>query len=535
MRHSSCISRGSLRSAFMVSVPLFLVLFCAGEAVSESEQVIHPVVTLVNEQSGGGSLLYGTDIFVGNLDAEEYTCDMASSSGGEYFLVVDYLPPATGIDVYRSTDSGNNWWHYASFSGGDYDIATPAITIPEFDKDYLYVIYAYANQIQIVRFDLETSSYDFYNVEANANGVYNPRICTDNINYPGNYWLYVAYISVSPSTTFDVKVARSEDNAENWESYNTLEVQGAFIPAPDITFGNYNLYAVYDSLPTSGEWEVRLNRSTDLGGSWDSPENLTSVTSYSCVHPRVGAINGSDEVLVAYSKRYDPADWDVWYGFSTDAGGSWTKDHCLACTYEDDESWPDIAVNPELGDFHVTFRRATDDVVITTEYSSAPYNNPDLWSTIEVVDDLGFCLGDYPRPVAVNWLSGGAGVAWVDWRAYTNGIFFDRTDREPSYPLEIDIFPNNGQSFSPGENIFWGVFLRNHSPNPIHVTASVYASNNSNWRYSLFGPLNFTIPGNTMLGPVFQNAQVPWGAPPMNAFICAEANDVQDSYPVTIE
>jgi hypothetical protein len=67
------------------------------------------------------------------------------------------------------------------------------------------------------------------------------------------------------------------------------------------------------------------------------------------------------------------------------------------------------------------------------------------------------------------------------------------------------------------------------------VTASVYASNYSNWRYSLFGPLNFTIPGNTMLGPVFQNAQVPWGAPPMNAFICAEANDVQDFYPVTIE
>jgi hypothetical protein len=79
------------------------------------------------------------------------------------------------------------------------------------------------------------------------------------------------------------------------------------------------------------------------------------------------------------------------------------------------------------------------------------------------------------------------------------------------------------------------VTLTNNSSSPIQVTASAYASNVSSWQYDLFGPLTFTLQGQSTIGPVTLQNRIPMGAPPMTAYICAEANDVHDCYQVTIQ
>ncbi|MFQ6104446.1 MAG: hypothetical protein ACE5OP_09170, partial [Candidatus Glassbacteria bacterium] len=98
-----------------------------------------------------------------------------------------------------------------------------------------------------------------------------------------------------------------------------------------------------------------------------------------------------------------------------------------------------------------------------------------------------------------------------------------------------DIEPVNGTVFHPGDWIIYAVTLTNNSPSPIQVTAGTYASNVADWRFNLFGPITFTIQGQTTIGPVNLQNQVPWVAPPMTAYICAEANDVHDCYQVTIQ
>lgn len=518
------------RKCFFV---LVMIGLSAGVVMSSEQQIIHPEARIVNEQSGVGSLLSGNDILVSDMEEYEFYSDMVSSAT-EYFLVVEYYSPSTTINVFRSSDGGNSWWHYAGFTGGDYKIMTPALAVPEVDEDYLYIIYEYANQIQVARIDLGTGAIDYYNVEANSNGVHHPRITTDNICYPGNPWLYVTYSSYDGST-FNVKAARSVDDAETWVLYHILQRDGAYIQYPDISFGNYNLYLVSDSLHYTGELEVRVRRSTDLGFSWEPYQNLTTVSTNACIYPRVAASQSTGTVVVAYEDYEIGVNEDVYYAYSTDGGVNWNGNNCLACTSENNEGWPDITIDPSYGDFHATYRFNDWVDTFNSMYSHAAQSTPWSWSAPEAVNDVPYAYNDYQRPVAVDWASGGAGIAWIDTRTETQAVFFDRVDFVTPYPLQIGIYPYNGTVFHPGDYIYYGVYLINHSPYPVQTSAAVYASNNALWRLNLFGPFNFNMPADTMYGPLIRYAQVPWGVPPMTAYICAEANEVHDCYQVTIE
>jgi hypothetical protein len=101
--------------------------------------------------------------------------------------------------------------------------------------------------------------------------------------------------------------------------------------------------------------------------------------------------------------------------------------------------------------------------------------------------------------------------------------------------LVIDIEPVNGQIFNPGDLVRYSVTLTNNTAGPIDVVGATYASNVALWELPLWGPLSFTIQGETTIGPITLQNRVPMGAPPLSAFICAEANDVHDCYQVTVE
>jgi len=292
---------------------------------------------------------------------------------------------------------------------------------------------------------------------------------------------------------------------------------------------------VSDSLHFTGEWEVRVRRSTDLGASWEPYQNLTTVSTNACIYPRIAASQSTGTVVVVYEDYEIGVNEDVYYSYSTDFGVNWNGNNCLACTSDNNEGWPDITADPSYGDFHATYRLNDGVNIFNSMYSRAAQSTPWSWSTPEVVNDVPYAYNDWPRPVAVDWASGGAGVAWLDWRTATQAVFFDRVDFEAPYPLQIGIYPSSGVVFQPGDYIFYGVYLINHAPYPVQTFAAVYASNNAKWNLNLFGPFNFTIPANTTMGPIVRYDQVPWGAPSMTAFICAEANEAHDCFQVWIE
>jgi hypothetical protein len=101
--------------------------------------------------------------------------------------------------------------------------------------------------------------------------------------------------------------------------------------------------------------------------------------------------------------------------------------------------------------------------------------------------------------------------------------------------LHIDIRPTNCTVHSPGDIVDYAVTLTNSSDAPIPVNASIYASNSQDWRITLWGPFNFNLAAGTTIGPVNLSSRIPNQAPPISVYICAEANDVNDCYLVTIE
>jgi len=110
---------------------------------------------------------------------------------------------------------------------------------------------------------------------------------------------------------------------------------------------------------------------------------------------------------------------------STDHGVNWNGNNCLACSSENNEGWPDITVDPSYGDFHATYRFIDGVDIFNSMYSHAAQNTPWSWSEPQVVNDVPYAYNDWPRPVSGDWASGGAGVAWLDWRTATQAVFFD--------------------------------------------------------------------------------------------------------------
>ncbi|MFQ6103047.1 MAG: hypothetical protein ACE5OP_02010 [Candidatus Glassbacteria bacterium] len=237
---------------------------------------------------------------------------------------------------------------------------------------------------------------------------------------------------------------------------------------------------------------------------------------YNVGHPTIGFGETDDIVFVVYEgfvdEDQDPTNGiyfgDIYVSMSTDGGATWEDRVNITDSPGSDDLYPAIArKNPqgvvqELDGFSVGDPDGVNDFVIM-------YQNDDVAGT--------FLRGE--EPVA-NWDM--VLVAPVDLAAL-------------GPELEIDIEPVNGQVFDPGDWIIYAVTLTNNSTSAIEVTAAAYASNVADWRLNLFGPITFTIPGESTIGPVNLQNQVPWGAPPMTAYICAEANEVHDCYQVTIQ
>jgi hypothetical protein len=99
---------------------------------------------------------------------------------------------------------------------------------------------------------------------------------------------------------------------------------------------------------------VYYTRSTDGGGTFETPQQISGSTGYHAAWPRL-SLTGTDGDLLAFAWRYNSndSDWDIYAGVSTDGGASFEE--CLVSAETSNREWdPEAAVDP-YGIIHVTY------------------------------------------------------------------------------------------------------------------------------------------------------------------------------------
>ncbi len=400
---------------------------------------ILPVI--ITSKDEGPGLDFADDILVSDSEEKwEGHPDMVCTASGSFYLLTMDMDGDAGVDVWKSTDEGESWDYLRGISYPTLkDTLNPSIAVPEITEDFMYVAYSRDSYVILWKFNLAELTSEFHTIHTNVTfEPHNPRIVTDDIDYPGGYYLYVAYITetlMKGGDGSEVRVARSLNYGETWVDDFTLDITDftSFHPTPDIACGDDYVYVTWDmEVPPDDELDVYTCRSADYGYTWEVPVNITADVTYHCSGPRIEQIHNSGEVMVAYTKDY-VSDTDVWYGYSTDSGVTWDTNRCLACFADENEQDPDIAVGLDLGDFHAVYWNDYEII-----YTSAPYTNPLSWTgAVKANDTMDASRWFAPPAVAVHPVSGAAGVAWSDFRLPTYGLFFDRFDRS-SFLAELE-------------------------------------------------------------------------------------------------
>lgn len=381
------------------------------------------------------------DVLITDPAVTEVKPSIASAPNGDLFVVVDNEDVDARMDLYRSTDGGNNWSHLFWFASNPQS-RNPAITYAEDSAGERWLFVAY----EVVTSDIERRARMF-RIDPDNTGEFNfitikdaipwtvplyqlhPQIATDNIQFSITYYLYVTY-AIPTIDHSPVYYSRTTDRGLNWST--PVNVTGgsentSWQTRPEIAYGTAGLFIAFVKPGYNGNsWtnQIWAIRSTDYGGSWDTPQQLTD-SSTRRFHPAVAATNGGNEVVVAYSSDYT-TDTDAAYVASTDGGLTWTSSSVLPWTF-DNEGFVDLVVSRSSpGRFHAVYLHEND-----IWYAWASTSTPTAWSSTHTVNTGSNASGVdfYPRPtVTVNptmSLSQEAAISWSDWRGSTYDAYFN--------------------------------------------------------------------------------------------------------------
>lgn len=360
------------------------------------------------------------DILVCDNSFIDGHCDMVAAASGTLYLVVESMSHS-GLNLYRSFDGGLSWQFYEMLSGLGADRIDPAITVPEYTEDYLFVAYERSGQIQVWRVDLQTGESSFTTVGPLAAGHPGlPRIVTDNRDYD-EYYVYISY-----GVT---ELSRSINRGESWTPLPSVYPWEAYVlVSSDIAYGHLTLYLVQSYVPSgkSGpeqdregrNWSV-VQKSTNDGMSWTNTQDLNGLYS------RVAVLrNGT--LAMAVSECWVGSDDYIEYAYTADEGVTWARDLILDQHAGVDREHPDIASGETGSNFHVAYLSSGSTVI----HRKTRDGDPNDWSSRRIVNDTDQASYAYAPPAVVtDWFSLSSGIAWCDERTPTQAIYFDSTGR----------------------------------------------------------------------------------------------------------
>jgi len=280
-----------------------------------------------------------------------YAYGTDNADNGDMYVAVSVRPDTEDgeIKVYRSTDHGDTWSLWATVGWGEpiraVDVLVGQWKQEEFSDDRVHIFFTdTAGNVMDARVDLANpGDIDYVTISTEAVGVNLPAIAAarDPMPSPANFNLYVTW-DVASGDSHTVKVARSTVNGTVWT--NQFAYDGYQQPHIDAGPNNHvYLVAVGDNFPN----DVYVKRSTDGGVTWGDWTDLTSDddADYHGAPVVAASTDGAyPTVWVAYN-YYETVTYggsDLRFAYSTDGGGTWTKNRILSAEEGFDELMPDM-------------------------------------------------------------------------------------------------------------------------------------------------------------------------------------------------
>jgi hypothetical protein len=403
--------------------------------------------------TGSGSRWFD-DIPVGDPGFDEVEPTMHKAPDGTLFIAVEqYGEDYDGwVRVYRSTDDGRTWAWLISFKTGTAS-RNPSLTYAERASGEKWVFLAYeatmadmTKRIMVVRFDPD--DIGTWDSVAAVSGIaatpdIHPRVCTDNLMYDV-YYIYVTYI-VNAIDYYAVMFTRSLDYGLTYSAPQNITggaETSSFVPRPDIAYGTAGLFVAFEKLGWSGSvWATQawVTRSTNYGGSWAAPTQLTT-SDDGAWHPSVAAAVGPSTVMVAFTGSY-VGQTDIFCAYSTNGGDSYSSSSPLPRTFDNEKSVA-LAVSDSDGRYHAAFWRAYD-----IEYTYTDATSPLPWAPVTLVNEANWVSSVYSRPaICVNptlMVTEEACVTWADYRGAYYDVYFDYA-HSPTVAAQLRCIPHIG-------------------------------------------------------------------------------------------
>ncbi|RKY95568.1 MAG: hypothetical protein DRQ13_06925, partial [Ignavibacteriae bacterium] len=453
------------------------------------------------EGSSSGSLQdWGTDIHVrsSNTDFRESYPAMATSSDGTIYVVWENFgstQPYAYLQIYYSTDGGDNWTSYGWISNASYDLSQPSLAIGEGNENYLimaWVVDDSVSHIEVGYTPLINVGYSLTQVTPPYltfwAGYQKPVIWTDSYDWSAWYIYLTAEAEyITGSNNFNVVFWRSTDYGVsfsdphetlygNFDSYAWLD--------PDGTYGCIG-NDIYVAVFNASDSLLYVISSLDYGATWGTESSIHMVDPLPshAVDPDIEAAVNYDNIMICCTKSYNSAD-NIAQCYSTDAGVTWSAFYSLDGYTSTNEFAAELTANEGGNSWHVTYT----DQDHWLSYNTRPQDLSTYWQlTPDVVNDVAWATAVYTKKaITSNWVTDAPGIAWSDYRDGPGDydIYFDKSLGTSTFPLTVSVadgwnmvsvpglHPTNQNVTTWWSNLTGSVFKYSAGYTPVTTTAT---------------------------------------------------------------
>ena len=212
----------------------------------------------------------------------------------------------------RSTDGGANFSSASNLSNDPAQSRTPSIAVSNSSISIVWSSSVAGNsEIFFARSTDGGANFSIANISQNSGFSYTPQLAVSGSN------VYVVW-NDNTDGNLDIMFARSTDGGANFFAAVTLnDNSGGQSSIPSIAVSPSSVYVVWND-NTDGNLDIMFARSTDGGGSFSSPTNISANPGGSYT-PQL-AVSGSN-VFILWNDNTD-GNLDVLIAKSTDSGAT---------------------------------------------------------------------------------------------------------------------------------------------------------------------------------------------------------------------
>jgi Tol biopolymer transport system component len=199
-----------------------------------------------------------------------------------------------------------------------------------------------------------------------------PDVATDA---DGN--IFVVWSEKQGGSSFEIYFSKSTDGGESFSPPENVSVNNADSLTPRIAVSDGNLYVVWSdkTAGTSGRFDIRFSKSSNMGDDWDPSIKLSS-NSGDSITPSIAVFDS--DIYIVWSDKTSGASgrFDILFKKSTDGGASFTPSGASGTKVSSnsgDSLTPDIKVSDSgifvvwsdtsggtSGKFDILFKKSTD-------------------------------------------------------------------------------------------------------------------------------------------------------------------------------